>query len=110
MSIERKTLASELNFSSLNSNEDISILFATNDNKSFCINVASVQNNRTDGIFPNEIILTEKPLNNFKIISRIITDKTYSEDMFNSRCKIVANSIEDKLKSFAIISELRNCL
>jgi hypothetical protein len=110
MSIERKTLATELNFSSMISSEDISILFATNDNKSFCINIASCKNDRTDGIFPNEIILSEKPLNNFKIISRIITDKNYSRDMFNSRCKVIANSIEDKLKSFAIINELRNCL
>lgn len=110
MSIERKTLASELHFSQMISNEDISILFASNDNKSFSINVASCNNNRTDGIFPNEIILSEKPLDNFKIISRVISDKNYSEDMFNSRCKVIANSLEDKLKSFAIIKELNNCL
>ena len=110
MAIDTTTLASELGTYSMKSKEDVAILFVTRDNKSFCINVVGSNINREDGNLPNEVILSEKPLNNFKIISRIASDETYSKNMFGTKCRVIANSIEDKLKSFAILKELRHCL
>lgn len=110
MAIETRTLASELGTYSMKSKEDIAILFATRDNKSFCINVTGSDANRADGNLPNQILLTEKPLDNYKLIARIVSDEAYSKTMFGSRCRVIANSIEDKLKSFAILKELRHCL
>ena len=110
MTIVRTTLASQLKNQLIKTNENISVFFISKDNKSFCINVSSSNVPREDGSFPNEVILTEKPLDNYKVIARVVSDEIYSKKMFGTKCRVIANSIEDKLKSFAILNELRNCL
>lgn len=110
MSKKIKTLASQFENHLLKTKEDISILFISADNKSFCINVSSLDKERTDDMLPNEISLSEKPLTNYRVIARIISPGPYSKNMFNSKCRVIANSLEDKLKSFAIIENLKNCL
>lgn len=110
MAIKTMTLASQFKIANLKTKENISIVFVSKDNKSFSVNVANSDIERTDNCMPNSITLSELPLNNYKIISRIVSNEIYSKKMFSSGCRIIANSIEDKLKSFAIIKELRNCM
>jgi hypothetical protein len=111
MTIGTHVLASSLQNEISRSKENISIVCVSRDNKCFSINLVSSKVEREDGHMPNSIILTEQPLENFRIISRIASDEVFSRDLFNNKaCRVIANSIEDKLKSFTIIRELRNCL
>jgi hypothetical protein len=110
MIIKNRVLASQLQNETSRSKENVSIVCVSRDNKSFSINLASSDVTREDDHMPNSVVLSELPLENFKVISRVVSDNLFSKDMFNARCRVIANSIEDKLKSYAIIRELNNCI
>lgn len=110
MAIVEKVLSSNLKRDFLKTKENISVVCISKDNKSFCINVVSNKTDRTDGRVPNSIILSEQPLEGFGVICRIMSDRNLSKDMFTGKCRVIANSLENKLKSFTIIKELRNCI
>lgn len=112
MSIAQKVLASSLGVTTaFKTKDNVSIVIVTGDNKSFCINLVGNNQVQEGGHLPNSVILTEKPIDNFKVICRLVTEEKYSLNMFNTnKYRVIANSLEDKLKSFAILKELRNCI
>lgn len=108
--IKEKVLATELKNKSITSNEDLSILYVSKDNRTLCLNVCSSKPDRTDSYIPNSIILTEKPINNFKLLSRVVSDYPYPENLFKVGSRVIANSLKDKLKSYVILKELNDCV
>lgn len=110
MAIKTTTLASQFKISNLKTKEKLSIVFVSKDNKSFSLNVASSDIDNAMGFMPNSIVLSEHPLDGHRVICRIVSGEVYSKKMFSSGCRIIANSLEDKLKSYAIIKELRDCI
>lgn len=108
--IREQVLATELKDKSIHSNTDLSILFVSKDNRTMCLNICSNKANRSDQYIPNSIILTEVPLNNFNVISRIVSDLPYPENFYKLGGRVIANSLKDKLKSYVILKEIKNCL
>jgi hypothetical protein len=110
MLIKNTVIASSLQNDMSRSEENVSIVCVSRDNKSFCINLLSSSLVREDEILPGSVVLSEKPMEGCKIISRVVSDDVFSKDLFSTKCRVIANSLEDKLKSFVILRELRNCL
>ena len=104
--INEKILASSFKNVDIFSTEDIAILFVSKDNKSITFNICS-NADRADGYIPKSIILTEMPKENFKIIARIISDIDFplNFDVKDSN-RVIANSLEDKLKTDLILKEI----
>lgn len=108
--IREKVLATGLPSKNVYLVEDSSILFVSKDNQTIALNFCSNKAERSDQYIPNSIILTEKPIGNFKVLSRVISSVPYPDNLFDSDNRVIANSMKDKLKSFLILKELRNCM
>jgi hypothetical protein len=106
----QKVLAANLKKTFLKTEINSAISIVSKDNKTFAINIASNQVERSDGLIPNSVILTEKPIENFKVICRVLTENVMSTSVFDGNCRIIANSRIDKLKSYAILKELKDCI
>jgi len=110
MSIVEGVVASKFSSDLIATHEDVSIVIISSDNKSFSLNVTSSKEGRTDGQLPGSTILTEQPLPNYRTICRIVSEEKFGSEMLKGRCRIISNSLEDKLKSYAIIKFLNNCM
>lgn len=108
--IQERVLATELRNKNITSNEDLSILYVSKDNRTICFNICSAKPDRSDTYIPNSIVLTEKPINNFKLLSRVVSDYPYPENLFRLGSRVIADSLKDKLKSYVIIKELTDCI
>jgi hypothetical protein len=108
--IREQILATEFVNKNIYSSEDVSIVFVSKDNRTLYLNVCSDKVERADHYIPKSIILTEAPLNNFKVISKIVSEAAYPSNLFSVGGRVIANSLKDKLKSFVILKEIKNCL
>ena len=110
---ENNVLASSLPGNGMTTRESCSIVFVSRDNKSFAINLASsiAPQGDTD-IIPGSVIASDVPIEGYKILCRIVSDQDMSKSAFkdNARCKVIANSLDDRLKAYRIIVELGACL
>jgi hypothetical protein len=110
---ENNVLASSLPTAGMTTRESCSIVFVSRDNKSFAINLVSsiAPEVETDNI-PGSVIASDVPIEGFKVLCRIVSDQDMSKNVFkdNARCKVIANSLEDKLKAYRILAELESCL
>ena len=108
--INEKVLASSFKDMTIFSTEGVAILFVSKDNKTVTFNICS-NADRTDGYIPKSIILTETPKKNFKIIARIVSDVDFplNFDVKESN-RVIANSLEDKLKTDIILKEISQLL
>lgn len=107
-------LASSLDDDKLRTEENISVLVVSQDNKTFAINMVGSHSGEVNEDharhLPGCVSLTEKPLENFRVISRIISKNKMNRNVFKDNCRVVANSLEDKLKSYVVLKRLKDLL
>lgn len=104
-------LASSLPRSASKTKENCSIVFVSKDNKSFAINLLSSTSTDLESI-PGSVTATAVAPKDSKVLCRIVSDQAMSKNTFKdiARCKVIANSLNDRLKAFRILSELESCL
>jgi hypothetical protein len=110
--IRPTTLASSLGSQGVKSKENYSIVFVSKDNKSFVISLVSSIAIPDATILPGSVRLTDSIPENFKVICKIISSQNMSEHAFKelTTCKVIANSLDDRLKAYTFLRELERCL
>lgn len=111
MSVPQKILATRFRSENLRTRDNVSIVVVSKDNRSFCINVVGCRTAGDPTLIPNSVILSEQPLENFSVLSRVAVDSKMSLEMFDiGEGRIIANSLADKLKTYTILRELVECV
>lgn len=104
-------LASSLPRSASKTKENCSIVFVSKDNKSFAINLLSSTSTDPESI-PGSVTVTSVAPKDSKILCRIVSDQNMTRNAFTdiAKCKVIANSVNDRLKAYRILNELESCL
>lgn len=90
--------------------DSVSISFVAKDNSSFAINVTGGEPKPDTTLIPCSIVLSKTPLENYKTIGRVVTDKELNRSYATGACRIIANSLNDKLKILNVLENLHKCL
>lgn len=108
---ETTILASSLPGAATKTKENCSIVFVSKDNKSFAINLLSSISTDPDTL-PGSVTATSAVPSNSRVIARIVSDQEMSKNTFAtiSKCKVIANSVDDRLKAYKILRELESVL
>lgn len=90
--------------------ESVSVTFIAKNNESFAINVTGGEPKPEMTTLPCSIIVSKTPLPNYKVIGRVVTDTEIGRNYANGNCRVIANSLNDKLKILNIVENLHKCL
>lgn len=90
--------------------ESVAVTFVAKNNESFTINVTGGEPKPEMTMIPCSIILTKTPLEHYKVIGRVVTDTEIGRNYANGNCRVIANSLNDKLKILNIVDNLHKCL